>query len=359
MDLEERIKLITRNTAEVVTLDELKTLLETNDEPRAYLGFEPSGLFHIGWLIWAYKVKDFVDAGIRFILLEATWHAWINDKLGGNIDLIRKDAKYVEHVLRAIGIDTSKIEIVDAEEMAGDKDYWGIVLRVGKANTLARIRRALTIMGRKSSEAEFDSSKMIYPLMQVADIYYLDVDIALGGTDQRKAHMLARDTAEKLKRKKIVAIHTPLLTGLQGVKRMDIDEEVFSVEYKMSKSRPESSILVHDSPEEIEQKIMKAYCPPKTITYNPVLEINKYLLFRDYGFTLVVERPEKYGGTIVYTSYEELERDYVAGKLHPLDLKKATARALSELLEPVREYFEKNKEARELLELLSKTTITR
>ena len=362
MDIDERLKLITRNTVEVVTLEELRDKLEAGERLKGYIGFEPSGLFHIGWLIWANKVKDMVEAGVDFYLLAATWHAWINDKLGGNMDLIRKAARHVIHVLEAIGVPVGRVKVVDAEDLVSDKDYWAILLRVAKANTLARMKRALTIMGRRAEEAELDFSKLIYPAMQVTDIFYLDVDIALGGTDQRKAHMLARDTAEKLGRKKVIAVHTPLLTGLQGAARMDIskiDEETHAVELKMSKSKPDTAIFVFDEPEEVERKIMKAYCPMRETQFNPVIEINKYILFARPGFRLVIERPEKYGGTIVVESFEELERLYREGKIHPLDLKKATAKALNEYLEPIRRYFKTNEEARAILEELKRATITR
>ncbi len=357
-----RFELVTRNLVEIITVDELKRLLEEKERPRAYIGYEPSGLFHIGWLIWAMKVRDLVEAGFDMIILEATWHAWINDKLGGNMELIKKDALYVRHVLKALGIDVSKINFIDAEDMVSDKRYWEILLRVAKNTTLARMKRALTIMGRRAEEAEMDFSKLIYPAMQVTDIFYLDVDVALGGTDQRKAHMLARDVAEKLNYKKPIAIHTPLLTGLQGARRMDtskIDEDVFAVELKMSKSKPETTILVHDSPEDIRRKIRKAYCPAKEVKFNPIIEINKYILFAQKDFVLHIERPEKYGGPIDIYSYDELEKLFVEGKIHPLDLKNATADALIKFLEPVRRYFEENKEAKNLLETLKSSTLTR
>ncbi|GAG83362.1 unnamed protein product, partial [marine sediment metagenome] len=52
--------------------------------------------------------------------------------------------------------------------------------------------------------------------MQVSDIFYLELDVAYGGMDQRHAHMLARDISKKLGRKPPVALHTPLMTGLQA-----------------------------------------------------------------------------------------------------------------------------------------------
>src|SRR5437016_1321312 len=96
------------------------------------------------------------------------------------------------------------------------------VIRVSKASTVARIRRALTIMGRKEEEADLDASMLIYPAMQVADIHWMDLDLALGGMDQRHAHMLYRDVAPKLGWKQVVALHTPLLPALDGGGRMDL-----------------------------------------------------------------------------------------------------------------------------------------
>ena len=363
MDVAEKIAKVTQGLAEIVTIDDLKKLFETVEKPRGYIGFEPSGLVHIGWLIWMKKVKDLVEVGVDFYVLEATWHALINDKLRGDMDLIRKAAYLARKVMEGLGIDTSRIKFVDAEDLVSDKDYWEILIRAAKRTTLARVKRALTIMGRKSSEAETDFSKLIYPLMQVADMFYLNLDIALGGTDQRKAHMLARDLAGQLKRKKPVALHTPILTGLQGmrkgaeIKEAEIDEVYF--EHKMSKSKPETAIFVHDGPEEIRMKLRKAYCPPRETRFNPVIEINKYLLFTQPGFTLHVERPAKYGGPIAIYSYEELESLYTRGELHPLDLKEATAEALIKLLEPIRKKLLSDPESRELLETLSRAEITR
>jgi len=88
MDVKSKLDLIIRNTEEVITKEDLERLLECNSSPKGYIGVEPSGLFHIGWVIWVNKLKDLINTGIKMIFLEATWHAWINDKFGGNISLI-------------------------------------------------------------------------------------------------------------------------------------------------------------------------------------------------------------------------------------------------------------------------------
>jgi len=353
-----KLDLALRNTVEVILPEELEARLSSGGRVTGYLGFEPSGLVHIGWLVWMFKVRDLTSVGVDFTILEATWHAFINDKLGGDLELIRKAARLVRHVLRAVGVE-SNIRFVDAEELASDEKYWSLLLKSAKSTSLARVKRALTIMGRRAEEAELDTSKLIYPLMQVTDIFYMDLDLALGGIDQRKAHMLARELAEKLKRKKIVAVHTPLIPSLQGpsvgrmeTSQIEIDERYSEI--KMSKSKPETAIFVTDQPEEIERKILKAYCPPKEVEDNPIISIAQNIILRIQR-KFVVERPEKYGGDIEIRSSEELIKLYKEGSLHPLDLKKAVAKELIRILEPVRNRLSTERSREIIMEIMRKS----
>ncbi len=348
MDTEKRLELVMRNTDEVVTREELETVLREKKNPMAYIGFEPSGFVHIAQgMICARKIRDMQEAGFTVKIFLADWHAFINDKLGGDIDSIRVCGEYMKDAFLALGVDPEKTLFVWASDII-TPDYWEKVLRIAKVSSLARVRRALTIMGRKEGEAETDVSKLIYPPMQAADIYQLEVDVAYGGMDQRKAHMLARDAGEKLGWKKPVALHTPLLSGLKGGGRMD------PTEAKMSKSDPDSAILIHDSPDDIRRKIKKAYCPEGIVEGNPIMDIARHIVFPQKG-SLLIERPEKWGGNLEFASYDELEKVFVAKELHPMDLKTGVASALIELLEPTRKYFEEHSDnLNRLREILSK-----
>src|SRR5881409_2961917 len=246
MAIDERADRVLRGTEEAVTRPELRALLDRGGTPRTYVGLEPSGLMHIGTaFVIGSKVTDLVEAGFHAIIFLADWHAYINDKLGRNLENLRICAEYFKDGFRAVGVPES-VEYLYANEFVRHPEYWQNVIQASKASTVARIRRALTIMGRKEEEADLDASKLIYPAMQVADIHWMNLDLALGGMDQRHAHMLYRDLAPRLGWKQVVALHTPLLVGLKGSGRMD------AIEAKMSKSKPETAILVHDSPEEID-----------------------------------------------------------------------------------------------------------
>ena len=109
----------------------------------------------------------------------------------------------------------------------------------------------------------------------------------------------------------------------------------------MSKSIPDSAIFITDSPEEIMRKINKAFCPEKEIQFNPILDWTKSIILRDDISELTIKRSEKFGGNKTYKRYNELEKDFAQGKLHPLDLKKAVAEKIIEILKPAREHFEK------------------
>ncbi|MEM5766530.1 MAG: tyrosine--tRNA ligase [Candidatus Aenigmatarchaeota archaeon] len=362
VDIEKRLELIKGVGEEIITEEELRQLLETKDHPVAYDGFEPSGLAHIAFGIFRpILIEDLIKAGVRFKLYLADYFAWINNKLGGDLEKIKLAGKYFIEVWKAAGLDTKKVEFVWASDLASRKEYWKKVILIAKSTTVNRANRALTIMGRKAGELK-EVAQYFYPAMQIADIFELQVDICQLGLDQRRANMLARELGPKLGWWKPVVVSHHMLIGLQGVKQpegydenRDIDIAISS---KMSKSKPSSSIFMHDSREEIFKKIRNAYCPEKIVENNPILDYTKHIILRKFK-SIKVERPLKFGGEIEFKSYGELEKAFKQGELHPLDLKNAVADYLDQIIKPVREHFEKNSSARELLELVKGFKITR
>ena len=324
--------LILRGVAECVTEDELDKLLLSKDSPKAYVGFEPSGLLHAGSLVPMLKCRELVEAGFEVTILLADWHGYINDKLGGSWDNLRAGVEYQRQMFSVF---CPGVKFRTASDLVSQEGYWEMVLRVSKASSLKRMRRALSIMGRDEKDGDRDMSKFFYPAMQATDIYALEVDLALGGMDQRHAHMLARDAADKLKLSKPVALHTPLLGSLSGPGRMDTDA-------KMSKSNPSGTLLVHDSKKVLTKKLSKAFCPLER-EGNPVLDIWQHLLQPALG-KIVIERPEKFGGNLEFDSYLDLEESYLSGSLHPLDLKNGTAAGLYEVVKPMQDACESNSE---------------
>ena len=303
---------------------------------------------HIGQgLVCASKMLDLIKAGFNFIVFLADWHSMINNKFGGDLEKIRTVGRYYKHCFTALGIPENRTEYVWAAELAERAEYWEKVLRVARATTTQRVLRAIPIMGRDMRSEETDAATIFYPCMQAADIFQMKLDVACAGIDQRKAHILAREVGEKLDWGKPVSLHTPMLVGLAGVRQtphdsFDEDPKLNQViAAKMSKSKPENNILIHDEPEVIARKIQQAFCPPKVVEGNPILEYYRILVFEDPA-PLTLKRDPKYGGDIRVSSYDELENKYASGRIHPQDLKTNMSLVLSERLAPVREYFKKN-----------------
>ncbi len=352
MDVEAAFRSIREAAAEAVTDDELRALCAkavAGGRPKAYIGFEPSGTAHIGWMVCTDMVQRLTAAGFEVKILLADWHAQINDKLGGDLAAIQRCGRYMEEAFEALGVPRSSVTYVYANDFAKDPTYWAMVLKVAKNSTLARVRRAMTIMGRAEDEADSDMSKFLYPAMQVADIFHMGIDLAYGGLDQRHAHMLARDVAPKMGRIPPAAIHTPLVPGLKAnAGRMD------PIEAKMSKSDPDSGIFIHDAPDDVKRKLKGAHCPAKEVDGNPVLDLLRLVVWPRTR-VLNIQRPEKFGGNKSYTDFAQVQADFVSGGLHPMDLKNGVADALIALLQPVRDYFAKHQDNWQFVQSLRKT----
>ncbi len=357
MDLEKRVELISQVGEEIITMDELRELLQAKRNPIAYDGFEPSGKIHIAQgLLRAININKMTRAGCRFKMLVADWHAWANNKMGGSLENIQTVGKYMIETWKACGMDLDKVEFIWASDLVKNEDYWKTVMQVSRHATLKRILRTVQIMGRKESEV-LQASQIIYPCMQTADIFHLRADICQLGMDQRKVNMLARELGPKLGYWKPVVISHHMLMGLETPTSSEKNKIERAIDLKMSKSKPDSAIFMTDSPKEVERKIIKAYCPERQVNENPVLEYCRYIVF-EHG-PLEVKRPQKFGGDTTFETYKELEKAYADGTLHPLDLKKAVAKRLNELLDPVRRHFEKNRNAKSILEAVSKLEVTR
>src|SRR5919198_104022 len=275
MDVYKRLAFIMREpTEEVITADELHALLETKAHPKHYIGLEISGVLHLGSLVLTgFKINDFIKAGINTTVFLADWHTYINDKLGGDWDRIKKVSQYYAEAFRFF---CPGVNIVFGSDLYKDtKDYWENFVRFSKHMTLARTMRSLTIMGRSEAEKNLDLSQLLYPPMQSVDIKALDLDIVHAGMDQRKIHMLVREIFPKLGWKVPVSVHHHLLPGLAEPVNLSLAGEGvddLKISTKMSKSKPGSGITIHDDEKTISDKITAAFCPTGLVDRNPILQ---------------------------------------------------------------------------------------
>lgn len=310
---------------------------------RCYVGFEPSGKAHIGWKVLSLALRRMLDSGVNVLIFLADWHAWVNDKFGGDMEKIQTTASYMEDTFRVLlgnpdeGEGEGQLRFIYASEIMDSGEYWARVLRCSKNMSLQRVRRTFSIMGRDEDSSDGDLSKFFYPAMQAADIFEMNIDIAIGGMDQRKAHMYMRDSADKWGWHKATCVHTSIISGLKTTgARME------SFDHKMSKSDPSGAILLHDTPKKLRKKMRKAYLDPEQ-SDSPVYELIEHIILPEFGEIVVTPNPE-YGEPSTWTDLQAFKEAVADSTLHPLDAKFAVADAISAGLADLAGFFEANPE---------------
>tara|TARA_Y100001970_G_scaffold225704_1_gene278804 strand:+ start:8095 stop:9213 length:1119 start_codon:yes stop_codon:yes gene_type:complete len=309
----------------------------------AYIGLEPSGKAHLGWVILSDTIRNLLDSDVNVIVLLADWHAWVNDKFDRDMEKITLAGDYMTEVFRVLlgnppeGEGPGQVRFIRASEVMDSGKYWERVLRCSKNMSLSRVRRTFSIMGRAEDSSDHDLSAFYYPALQAADIFELKVDIAFGGMDQRKAHMYMREVADRNNWTKATCIHTPMLSGLKGSGgRMD------SYDHKMSKSDPNNAILMHDDHDSLRKKMRKAFLEVGNPS-SAVFEMVEHVILPRLGKVKVTPDP-KYGEPSEFSDLDSFTDAVSNGSVHPLDAKMAVADGLSDVLSPVSEHFSSRSE---------------
>lgn len=313
--------LIKRGTDEIIGEDELKDLLKKKKKISIYWGTAPTGRPHVGYFIPGLKISDFLKAGCEVIILLADIHAALDNTPW---DILEKRYKYYEKVIplmiKAMGANTKNLKFVKGSSFQLKEKYFLDLLKLSSFTTLHDSNKAASEVVKQGDNPKV--SGLIYPLMQALDEEYLKVDAQLGGTDQRKIMVLAREKLPKIGYKSRIEIINPILPGLIGE--------------KMSSSIEGTKIDFLDDEETVKRKINKADCVAGD-TNNGLLAFLNYVIF-SLKDKFVVERPEKFGGNLEYKNYEEVKKNFISKKLHPLDLKNALSREINLLLGEIRKH---------------------
>lgn len=324
MNSEERFQLVMRNSAEVITIGELKEVLKKKN-PVVYLGTSITGKPHAGYFVWVLKMADFLRAGFKVKLLLADLHGALDNTPW---ELLEKRYDYYSIVIKslfeAVGVSVKNLEIVKGSSFQLKKDYVLDMFKLASKVSVHDCHKAASDVVKMGDNPKL--SGLIYPVMQALDEEYLNVDVQYGGMDQRKIFVLARENLPKIEYKQRVEFVMPLIPGL-------------SEGGKMSSSVEHSKIDLLDDGETIKRKISKAFCPEGVAENNGVLALFRYVVMvmkEDKGKSLVIKRDKKFGGDLKISNYSELEELYSAKRIHPMDLKNCLASELDKLVEPCR-----------------------
>tara|TARA_Y100000310_G_C20645278_1_gene796208 strand:- start:829 stop:1845 length:1017 start_codon:yes stop_codon:yes gene_type:complete len=329
MTPKEKLELIKRNSQEIVTEKELLSLLKKKKQPSVYLGTAITGRPHIGYFVWVLKMADFIKAGFKVKVLLADLHGALDNCPW---ETLEKRFQYYSNIIplmfKAVGADTKQIEIIKGSDFQLAKEYMLDALKMATRISINDAKRAAAEVVKFGDNPKLGG--LIYPIFQALDEEYLQVDIQYGGVDQRKILMFAREHLPKVGYRARIEFMTPLLPGLTGK--------------KMSASNPKSKIDLLDNEKEVVDKMKGAYCEPGVMEGNGVLAFLQHVIMTlksDEEEKFIIERPEKYGGNLEYSTYSEVEKAFVKKELHPLDLKNAVAKEINVLLSIFRKNSDK------------------
>ena len=316
MVVKKRIELVNRNTEEIIgNVDELMN----KKTPVIYWGTAPTGKPHVGYFLPMIKIADFLKAGFKVKILLADIHAALDNT---SWDVLNKRYEYYKAVIplmiKAIGVNVKNLEFVKGSDFQLKKDYMYDVLKMSSFVSVRDSTKSASEVVKMGNSPKL--SGLIYPIMQALDEEYLGVDAQLGGTDQRKIMVLARENLPKMGYKERVEIMNPLVPGLIGK--------------KMSASVEAGKIDLLDNEKKVIEKLKGAEMIIGN-SNNGVMGFLKFVIMtikEDNKEKFIVERDEKYGGNLEYNNYDEIEKDFISKKLHPLDLKNAVAKEINSLL---------------------------
>ncbi|UYP48652.1 Tyrosine--tRNA ligase [Candidatus Lokiarchaeum ossiferum] len=332
MEIDQRLSLIQRNLQEIIDGDKIEEILSSRDL-KIYWGTATTGKPNLGYLVPIFKIADFLKAGCQVTILFADLHAYL-DNMKSTWEMLAKRTRYYEflikEMLNLIKAPLDKLNFVQGTDFQLSKEYTLDMYKLSALVTTKNTQKAGAEVVKQVKNPKM--SGLLYPILQTLDEEYLKVDAQFGGVDQRKIFMFAREFLPKLNYKKRIHFMNPLIPGL-------------GESGKMSSSEPNSKIDFDDTPKQIKKKISKAFCKDGVIEGNGLLSIMKYIIFRkleDEQRAFIIDRPEQYGGKIIFNSYGELESKFGEGTLSSIDLKQGLTQELIAFLHPLREKIAQN-----------------
>ena len=279
LSIEEEIKIIQKNTVDLLPMEELIEKLKRSREKgiplRIKYGADPSRPdLHLGHYVCLKKLKDLQELGHQSVFIGGDFTAKIGDPSGKSKTRPRLSEEEVKEHARTyfeqvfMVLDPEKTEVTYNSKWLGaltSKD----VIELAATYTVARMLERDDFKMRFEKEIPIFIHELLYPLFQGYDSYAISSDIEVGGTDQKFNFVIARDIQKYYGQEPQVILTVPLIEGTDG-------------KLKMSKSY-DNYIALKDSPEDMYGKVM-------SIPDNLILKYFKLVLYYDEDELKKVEK---------------------------------------------------------------------
>ena len=333
MNPQQSLDFIKDNLAEIIGMKELEEKVLSGQTLKVYWGTAPTGKPHLGYMIPMIKIAQLVKAGCEMTIMFADLHAYL-DAMKTSWELLAFRTKYYEELIKqlliVLQVDISKIKFIRGSEYQLSKEYTIDVYKLASKLSIDSAQKAGAEVVKQSDNPLL--SGLIYPILQVLDEVYLKTDAELGGVDQRKIFMMSHDHIHKIGYKPNIHLMNRMIPSLTS-----------QLAEKMSSSDANSKIELTETAKSIKKKINKAFLPEGTSAV-PLFEFIRHVIFpvnkllsRD---SFIINRPEQWGGILLFSSFDHLVDDYINKKLSAPDLKLGISDWIIELLQPIRDHFE-------------------
>ncbi|WP_417536065.1 tyrosine--tRNA ligase [Methylophaga sp.] len=226
MPVDDAMLEIRRGAEEILVESELVEKISSGKPLRIKAGFDPTAPdLHLGHTVLINKLRQFQQMGHTVIFLIGDFTGLIGDPTGKSAtrppltpEEIEENAKtYKEQVFKIL--DPEKTEIRFNSEWFNEKGADFMIKLAGKLS-VARMLERDDFKKRFKANQSISIHEFLYPLVQGYDSVALEADVELGGTDQKFNLLMGRELQKAEGQDSQVVIMTPLLEGLDGVKKM-------------------------------------------------------------------------------------------------------------------------------------------
>ncbi|KAH8430184.1 Tyrosine--tRNA ligase cytoplasmic [Aspergillus melleus] len=204
MEPSERLALIQENLAEVLNFEVVEKIIAEGNNPKIYWGTATTGRPHCAYFVPAVKMAQLLAAGCELTVLLANIHSFL-DNLKAPIELVERRVEFYRYtitaILRAVGVSTEKLKFVLGSSYQRSPQYILDMYRLSSLISEHDAKRAGAEIVKQTNNAPL--SGLLYPVLQVLDEQYLDVDVQFGGLDQRKLFIAAKEWLPKLGYKQV------------------------------------------------------------------------------------------------------------------------------------------------------------
>ncbi len=229
--VEEQLQIIRRGVEKIVPEEELRKKLQASFESgtplRIKYGIDPTGIdVHLGHTVPLRKMRQFQELGHQAVIIIGNYTALVGDPSGRDEARSRRlTAEEVENnardYLNQVGrvVDLSRAEIHRNGDWFSRMEFSDVLNLCGRV-TIAQLLTRDDFARRYREEKAIFLHECLYPVMQAWDSVEIRADIELGGTEQLYSFMLARDLQTQQNLSPQIAVMSPILVGLDGVRRM-------------------------------------------------------------------------------------------------------------------------------------------